>query len=198
MIRFNELAISNNGRNLIIDVSVRDLPYYKDDEDKFTVFIDSIYVVKASQYTDMSDVEKPDNHIYKIEMGDDEEFHEYRAILTDREVCGLHDELLYVIVKTKGTFDDDTPCGMDEEYTLGAVYWEGPIYHKFMDDICQLGIRCVIPMDFIDTHLRLVALKAAIEAGQYVAAARIWDEFFKHGRHDINFTRPVKGCGCHG
>lgn len=197
MIRFNELAISNNGRNLIIDAEVRDMPYYKNGDD-FTVFIDKIYVVVAGQYTDMSDAEKPDNHVYEISMGDDEELHKYRTVLTDREVCGLHDELLYVIVKTKGTFADGTPCGMDDEYTLGAVYWEGPIYHKFMDDICELGKRCVIPRDFIDTHLRLVALKAAIEAGQYVAAARIWDEFFKHGRHDVNHIRPSKGCGCHG
>ena len=52
------------------------------------------------------------------------------------------DNLLFVYVKTNGTPASDTPCGMDEETTLGVTLYHYPIYNAMMNSIKELEKNC--------------------------------------------------------
>lgn len=195
MLKFNELTITRDGRAMVIDVAVRDMPYYRDKEGNPSVFVSDIYVISHRQYKDAGPYRLPHNHVFHVEMPKETELTSFRVGLTDREVCHLKEDMFIVIAEAKGMPRGDTPCGMDEAFVLGVVFYEEPVYHDLVTAACELRQSCEPPRWFIDRYLRLQAIKAAINAGQYMMACRLYEEFMK-GKLLGQPTR--QGCNCHG
>lgn len=203
MVKFNELGITRDGRHIIIDVQVRDLPSFKetvtetiDGEETTTtkqvVFLDKIYIVNHEQYADGSSYE--DDFVYKIEYGDSDELTSARIVLSEDDVPGLTEDLFFVFVKTKG---EPTGDYKGEPVTVGVTYHMERVYGIFMDGMREIAMSkdrdCEPPRWLIDLHLRQRALEAAVEAGDFALACKWWKEFY-----EFTETVTTKTCNCHG
>lgn len=191
MVRFNELGVTRDGRHLIIDISVRDIPQLRDEEGDLAVTLGKVVVVNHSQYADGTAYNE--DYVYKIEFGEDERKTSERIVLSDEDVPGLRDDLLFVIVETRGEATGDYN---GENPSVGVTYWGEPIYAMFMDAMREIAmsreIECQPPRWMIDLHLRKRALEAAVESGDFALACKWWREFY--GRREAE--PPRLGCGC--
>lgn len=196
MIQFNTLKITQDGKNLIISASVKNLSYYTN------VLIGSIIIDNQDTYS----VSGPSsNPIYKHSFAG-------KDLVTNEDIAGLkninitvsakellnnngdlNDGILYVYLIAVGTPSADTPCGMDNVYTLGAALNLRPIYNNGINYIKQVESTCEIPKDFIDFILRYKALDLALKTENYIQANKYWNKFFKNNNVvSLNTNR----CGC--
>ena len=105
------------------------------------------------------------------------------------------DNLLFVYVKTNGTPALDTPCGMDEETTLGVTLYHYPIYNAMMNSIKELEKNCEVPKNFINSILRFKAFELAIDTEHYNQAIIYYNKFIKN----INLNTVLSNkCNCYG
>lgn len=105
------------------------------------------------------------------------------------------DNLLFVYVKTNGTPASDTPCGMDEEITLGVTLYHYPIYNAMMNSIKELEKNCEVPKNFINSILRFKAFELAIDTEHYNQAIIYYNKFIKN----INLNTVISNkCNCYG
>lgn len=105
------------------------------------------------------------------------------------------DNLLFVYVKTNGTPASDTPCGMDEETTLGVTLYHYPIYNAMMNSIKELEKNCEVPKNFINSMLRFKAFELAIDTEHYNQAIIYYNKFIKNV--NLNTVTSNK-CNCYG
>lgn len=105
------------------------------------------------------------------------------------------DNLLFVYVKTNGTPASDTPCGMDEETTLGVTLYHYPIYNAMMNSIKELEKNCEVPKNFINSILRFKAFELAIDTEHYNQAIIYYNKFIKN--ISLNTVTSNK-CNCYG
>lgn len=196
MIQFNTLKITPNGKDLIIDASVKNLSYYTN------VLIGSIVIDNQDTYSANGPSSNP---IYKRSFAD-------KDLVTDKDIAGsknisiiisakelsdnngdLSDDILYVYLIAVGTPSADTPCGMDNVSTLGVALNLRPIYNNGINYIRQVESTCEIPKDFIDFILRYKALDLALKTENYIQANKYWNKFFKN-----NNVVPLNtdSCGC--
>lgn len=105
------------------------------------------------------------------------------------------DNLLFVYVKTNGTPASDTPCGMDEETTLGVTLYHYPIYNAMMNSIKELEKNCEVPKNFINSILRFKAFELAIDTEHYNQAIIYYNKFIKNV--NLNTVTSNK-CNCYG
>ena len=105
------------------------------------------------------------------------------------------DNLLFVYVKTNGTPASDTPCGMDEETTLGVTLYHYPIYNAMMSSIKELEKNCEVPKNFINSILRFKAFELAIDTEHYNQAIIYYNKFIKNV--NLNTVTSNK-CNCYG
>lgn len=192
MVRFNELGVTRDGGHLIIDVSVRDLPGFKDADGKPLVTLGKVYVVNDSQYADGSAY--TEDYVYKIEYGKGEAVTSQRIVLDEGDVPGLRDDLLFVIVETRGEPDGDYK---GESPAVGVTFWQERLYAAFMDAMREIALsrdtlNCQPPRWLIDLHLRKHALEAAVESGDFALACKWWTEFFRPRAGE-----GEKKCKCH-
>ena len=105
------------------------------------------------------------------------------------------DNLLFVYVKANGTPASDTPCGMDEETTLGVILYHYPIYNAMMNSIKELEKNCEVPKNFINSILRFKAFELAIDTEHYNQAIIYYNKFIKN----INLNTVTSNkCNCYG
>lgn len=217
MIQFNELRVSPDGKKLIIDASVKDLQYYDD------VYIDAVIVDTQDTYVANGPSAKPVFY-YEVAMNDSiiyslPEYNGCGPIRTeeDNEICfsspegngekkvrleldsktlgvSLCDTLFFVYVVAKGTPSADTPCGMDNQTTMGVVANLYPFYRTMVNYMKEVEDSCAIPKNFIDSLLRFYALELSIRTGHYTQAIKYWNKFFK----DIKSRTINTGCRCYG
>lgn len=184
MVQFNELTISPDGKHLVIDVSVKDEPYYKN------VYIDSILIDNADTYVESSVSSTP---VYEYTLDSSKKRKSFRLDLTPLDlVSGNLEGLLFVYVRTKGTPTADTPCGKDNITTMGTVVNLYPLYTKGMNYIKELASTCQVPQNFTKFLLEMKALELAVRTGHYVQAINYYNRFFS------NMTIISNTCGCHG
>ena len=105
------------------------------------------------------------------------------------------DNLLFVYVKTNGAPASDTPCGMDEETTLGVTLYHYPIYNAMMNSIKELEKNCEVPKNFINSILRFKAFELAIDTEHYNQAIIYYNKFIKNV--NLNTVTSNK-CNCYG
>lgn len=217
MIVFNECRIDSEGKYLIVEASVENLDYFKN------VFIESIVIDTQGTYSanGPSDKDKAvyyqefDNTQYKkaytkegkslvFEELDYETVQVYydeldtikriRLRIPAREIkANLNDNIFFVYIGAGGVPDGMTPCGMDNQYTMGVAINLRPIYNMAMGYIRELESNCETPRGFIDMILRLKALELSLKTGNYPAAFKWW------GKLKSKAPAPSKNnCGCHG
>ena len=124
MIQFNTLKITQDGKNLIINASVKNLSYYTN------VLIGSIAIDNQDTYSASGPSSNP---IYRHSFAG-------KDLVTNEDIAGLknisitvsakelldnngdlNDDILYVYLIAVGTPSADTPCGMDNVNTLGVA-----------------------------------------------------------------------------
>lgn len=184
MITFNELKITSDNKNLIIDVSVKEDSYYKN------VYLDSITIDNQNSYIDNGPSEKA---IYSYNA--EGNLKNVRLVIDYREIIdGINNNILFVYAKTKGVPASDTPCGMDNITTIGVAYNAYPLYQNIIAWLPQVNNDCSIPKNFIDNYLKFKAFDFSIKTGNYNQAIKYWNNYLSNTKV-INYN---KNCNCHG
>lgn len=110
-------------------------------------------------------------------------------------ILTFKDNLLFVYVQTEGAPALDTPCGMDEETTLGVTLYHYPIYNSIMNSIKELEKDCEVPKSFIDNMLRFKAFELALNTEHYNQAIIYYNKFIKNANLG---TVTSNKCNCYG
>lgn len=107
----------------------------------------------------------------------------------------LSKDMLYVYFHVTGTPSSNTPCRLDETYTLGVTFNEGAIYNRMMGYTKEIMNTCEVPKGFTNIILQLEAIKAAIETENYASANKFYNKLMnaKSSKGTSNIS-----CGCHG
>ena len=189
MVQFNELRITPDNRELIIDVSVKDLDIYTN------VYLD--YIMIDNQDTFIEDGPS-DNPIYTYTVADavystdsNSGIKQCRLTLTNSDV-NLSSDLLFIYVVVKGVPAPSTPCNMDNATTMGVVYNLHNIFQSFMPYIREVENDCNLPKGFINYILRFKALELAFATGNYTLAVKYWNMFFRN-----KLIAQPSICNCH-
>ena len=190
MVTFKELRITPDGKRLIIDASVKDLQYYND------VYIDAVIIDTQDTYVANGSSTNP---IFSYEVPSDSgtlsDKKRIRLELDSKTLgVSLNDTLFFVYVVAKGAPSADTPCGMDNQTTMGVVADLYPFYRTMVSYMKEVEDSCAIPKNFIDSLLRFYALELSIRTGHYAQAIKYWNKFFK----DIKSRTINTGCRCYG
>ena len=199
MVDFNELRVSPDRKNLIIDVSIKDLPYYEN------VYIDSIIIDTQDTYIPSGPSNSPIftyevvSNVTPVYSLPDCECNQVQDYI-DKENCfetsnneekrvrleldnialnnHLKGNLFFVYVITKGTPSSDTPCNMDNTINLGVTADTYPIYTNMLNSLKELE-SCSTPKLFTDAFLRFKAFELSIKTGQYSQVINYWNKYFK-------------------
>lgn len=102
--------------------------------------------------------------------------------------------LYFVYVQTIGNPSADTPCGLDNQTTLGITTYYYPLYQKAISYVKQLNDTCNIPKDFINFILQYKAFQLSIKAGHYIESIKYWNKLYS----SINNINITSKCNCHG
>lgn len=199
MVDFNELRVSPDRKNLIIDVSIKDLPYYEN------VYIDSIIIDTQDTYIPSGPSNSPiftyevvsnvtpvyslpdcgcnqvQDYIDKENCFETSNNEEKRVRLELDNIAlnnHLKGNLFFVYVITKGTPASDTPCNMDNTINLGVTADTYPIYTNMLNSLKELE-SCGTPKLFTDAFLRFKAFELSIKTGQYSQVINYWNKYFK-------------------
>lgn len=173
MIVFNELKISPDNTEMVINVSVPNIDIYKD------VYIDSIIIDNQDTFTNNGPSSKP---VYSMEVEGNKKNIRLSLCVSD---INLADNLFFVYVNTKGNPSPDTPCTMDNSLSLAIIFNKYPIFRVFMNYVKEVEADCAIPKKFIDNILRFKALCLCINTGNYVQAIKYWNRFFKDSSNQL-------------
>ena len=199
MVDFNELRVSPDRKNLIIDVSIKDLSYYEN------VYIDSIIIDTQDTYIPSGPSNSPiftyevvsnvtpvyslpdcgcnqvQDYIDKENCFETSNNEEKRVRLElDNTALDNHlkGNLFFVYVITKGTPASDTPCNMDNTINLGVTADTYPIYTNMLNSLKELE-SCGTPKLFTDAFLRFKAFELSIKTRQYSQIINYWNKYFK-------------------
>ena len=213
MVDFNELRVSPDRKNLIIDVSIKDLSYYEN------VYIDSIIIDTQDTYIPSGPSNSPiftyevvsnvtpvyslpdcgcgqvQDYIDKENCFETSNNEEKRVRLElDNTALDNHlkGNLFFVYVITKGTPASDTPCNMDNTINLGVTADTYPIYTNMLNSLKELE-SCETPKLFTDAFLRFKAFKLSIKTGQYSQIINYWNKYFK----SLDIPNNIN-CSCNG
>ena len=106
----------------------------------------------------------------------------------------LSKDMFYVYFHVTGTPSPDTPCRLDETYTLGVTFNEGAVYNRMMGYTKEIMNTCEVPRRFIDMILQLEAIKAAIETENYASANKFYNRLINAKSSNTSSIN----CGCYG
>ena len=185
MVVFNDLRITPDGQNLLIDAVMAPYKYFKN------MYISSISIDTEDTF---SPTGKPSSNAVVIYENQDTTVKEYSVNLSPErfKLPSFNSHIFYVYVTVAGTPSVDTPCTMDTEYTIGAVLNWQSIYQQGMNHMRQVVNGCCgMPKDFIDYILRFKAFELAIRTAQYQLANDRFKKWFAGGSSEFN-----PPCGC--
>lgn len=182
MIIFNELRVTNDADYIIISARVRNEAYYKN------VYIDKVIIDTEESYHEGGPSSNP---VYEYTVKDNQK--EINIKIDKLSATSFDKHLFFVYIKAKGTPAADTPCGMDNIYTLGVTMYMGNYYNMFMKHIKEVEKNCQVPQGLIDIILRFKALDTSVDAGHYIQAIKYFNKWFK-----TDYTSNITtNCGCH-
>lgn len=175
MIQFNELTITPDNKELIIDVSIQDFDEYSN------VFLDSLYI--DNQDTFVNDGPSR-NAIYTYSFSGDNKH--YRLVLSTEDIQ-IPNNLFFIYVVTKG----DSKCpeiNISNRIFTGVVFNSYSIFKYFMKYIRDIETKCEISNNFADSILKYKAFSLSILTGNYQLTIKYWNKFFRdyiRGNNDI-------------
>lgn len=196
MVTFNNCRISEDGKCLIVEVSVNSMSYFDN------CYIEKIFIDTDETYS----IDRISENAIEVDFNSDS--------VTVSEVNGmiksvyinmrakelnmetLNKNIFFIHVKAGGYPSPGCPCGMDNEYSLCyALNWK-PLYESIMSYIGELADSCSIPKNLIDIFLRLHAIKMALKSGHFTQAIDLWQRW-NIGTVN-NITKIKRKCGCNG
>lgn len=189
MIQINTLKIAPDGKSLIVNAAVKDLSYYEN------VYIKSLTIDTQDTY---STVGPSSNKVWyrSFKEHDREGLKTVELTIPVTEFSNLpttlNEDILYCWFEATGTPSSDTPCGMDNTYTLGIAINLRPIYNKGMAFFKEMENNCSIPKEFINFILEYKAFDLDMKTENYIQANKYWNKFFK----GTKVTSITTGCGC--
>lgn len=185
MIKFNELKITPDGLNLIIDAEVKSESYYSN------IYIDSIKIDTQDTYTEGG----PSSQTETIYQSQDNEKSVKLNINSVAIMTPLKENIIfvYVIAKVDGTISEDIPCGKDNITTIGVALDLYSIYRSTLGYTKELANTCAVSRNFINYILQYKAFDVFIKTGHYTEAIKLWNKFFK----GIKYI-ATNNCGCYG
>lgn len=124
------------------------------------------------------------------------QFFESHAIYTTATTSYSGDmaaTLFFVYVKCKGAPSSATPCGEDNDTTLGVAFDTAVIHDNAMQYTKDINVDCTVPSDFINFILTYNALRFALRTGHYYEVKKYYNLLVGN-----TSKASKKGCGCHG
>lgn len=183
MIRFDTLEASQDGKILNIKAVVPDSSYYSD------VYINELYIHTQDTY---NPADMTSNYVYKHTANSNTKELNL-TIAVDQLNLQTLNNLYIVYVNTSGSPAPDTPCGLDEVGSVGAIVNFYPIYEILMSCINQLDSPCGIYSGFINLFMGYEAFKLCLYTGDYQEAIKRFNRFF-----DTLNNNPNKKRCCYG
>lgn len=190
MVVIEQLRISPDCQKLFIDAHINKASYFEN------LKLDSINI--DTQDTVLQSFDGPSNnpvftYSHTTSTLESKEVH---LVIDKNDInANLSKDMLYVYFHVTGTPAPNTPCRLDEPYTLVVTFNEGAIYNKMMGYTKEIINTCEVPKEFIDMILQLEAVKASIETENYASANKFYHRL-------INIKSSVGtshiNCGCHG
>lgn len=192
---FDQLKISDDGKRMYINLHVNEASYFDN------IYLDKIVITTSDKVSESTpDLPPEEDYIYTTTFGATDKEANLVLQATDfnekYQQSDMGSNLFFVYVKIKGTPAQDTPCGMDEEITVGTVFDEKLLYQKIMGFTKDLADTCCVPAAFTDFILLWNAFKAAIETEHYVPAINFYNMLFSN-KNNVS-TGTSKRCNCHG
>lgn len=195
MIKFNELRITPNNENLIIDVSIEDADYYQN------VVLDSIIIDTQDTYVENGPSSKA---VFKYIVAEEDYDLAYstsgkrvKLILKPEDLgVPIAGNMFFVYVISSGEPLSDTPCELRNSKAIRTAVNLYPIYKQSMIYTKEIGDTCSVPKNFVDYILKLKALDLSLKTGNYQEAIKYWNRLFKN----LYYTNNVEfsNCGCYG
>lgn len=184
MLHFNNLYITEDGKNLVIDVAIDDMSYFKD------VYLNSIAIDTQDSYVEGG----PSKKAVIFQFLKDNKIKEKQLIVDATALGGdLNKKMFFVYATTIGTPTSDTPCGYDENIILGVVYNTYPIYNSIISIVKNLEEDCSEPIPLINRVLQVKVIEYAIKTYRYSIAIKYWKKFFMD-----DSTLSINKCKCNG
>lgn len=201
MVKFNELYITPDNSKIVIDVAIEDLCWYE------AVFISEVLVSPSSSFSpSLPFSSSPSPHIFSYKASELPDLSlssvcsAYHGVLPSEEDLAsemangrkririevskkdlgydIAGNLFYIYVIAKGVPHPDTPCGMDEEVTMGVVYNLKDIKDSAIGYI-KGSLKEEPTQDrksFIDFILRYKSFTLFLDTGNYTEANKLWDK----------------------
>ena len=197
MIIFDQLKISDNGKEMYINFHVNGADYFQN------IYLESLTIMTADQVSETDPLTPTADYIYQLEFQED--LKEYNTVLlpTDFNVnftkSNFSSDLFFVYVKCKNApLIGCPPCRLDEMTTLGVTFDEALLHQKVLGYTNELVAECSVPQGFTDFILLWNAFKSAIETEHYIMAIQYWKMLFEIGSNSGGYIGNKSGCGCHG
>ena len=202
----DQLRISDDGQRMYINAHINTASYFDN------IYFDTITIMTSDKVSETAPGTPTSDYIYTQTF--DGEQREIGLVLTAADFIRTWEQdpqamlfkqadmsktLFFVYFKVKGVPDPCTPCGLDEETTLGVVFDENMLYQQVMNYTSQLADDCAVPIGFTDFILQWNAFKASVETEHYIPAIKYFNMLFDNmktvGGGNVGITR---NCGCHG
>ena len=184
MIKFTELRVQK-GR-LTIVAEVREIEDYYDN-----VYIDKIIIDSQDTFNSSGPSANP---IYSVTVDGNQKKFSVSLDSSDLGGINIDNTMFFVYAQAKGVpHPVHTPCGFDDEYSVGVTFSLCPIYNATMGYIKQVENSCEIPRDFINMILQFKAIQYSIDSGHFTQAIAYYNKFYKNLSVNTYST-----CGCHG
>jgi hypothetical protein len=197
MIIFDQLKISDNGKEMYINFHVNGADYFQN------IYLESLTIMTADQVSETDPLTPTADYIYQLEFQED--LKEYNTVLLPTDFnenftkSNFSSDLFFVYVKCKDApLIGCPPCRMDEMTTLGVTFDEALLHQKVLGYTNELVAECSVPQGFTDFILLWNAFKSAIETEHYIMAIQYWKMLFEMGSNSGGYIGNKSGCGCHG
>lgn len=179
MVQFNELRITHDKNNLIIEVQVIDHEFYEN------VYIDSISIDNQRTYLGKQPSE---DVVYTYEHPEDSNDKLLRLTISSEELP-LIGNLFFVYVTTKGAPHVDTPSDLANVRTLDVVTDLQPIYEAVLKIASQVEETCDGDDKLVDLILKINALDLTLKTSNYPLAIKYWNKYFNPERLRLITTK---------
>ena len=192
MIIFNNVSITQDNKNLIIDAEINHSSLFEN------MYITDVYVDNQNTYNQNGPSSNPVYHKSFDPITSATGITSYNKsvyLALDKSDIkeGIENNILFVYIIVGGTPAPETPCTLDNHTWLKVAINTYPIYTKLMNEFNNLANTCIIPPSLIDTILRVEALDTSIKSGNNLLAIDLWNSYFKNIPQSI-----TTNCNCNG
>lgn len=192
MLKVDEFRISNDGKHVIMTVSVRTESYYED-----------VYIDYLALYTDDTWGRKKNGSVAPVWESQNYGDVKTLSLTIDaddifaygRDKIVIKDHLFILQAWADGYPAPGVPCGMDNVITLAITIPKDALYNNFMTYLKEMSNTCEIPDGLIDQILKYKAFDLVAKQGNVEQAINYWNKWYGSGNY---VTYTSKTCGCNG